>query len=67
MIQVSDCGYHKISIVHLGYVMDLVLVDVLNNALLLELSVEDDDARLVAATPELVVDDAQGFRCRRQL
>ena len=62
VIQVSDCGYHKISIVHLGYVMDRVLADVLNDALLLELSVEDDDASLVTATPELNVDDAQGFR-----
>ena len=62
VIQAIECGYHKIPIAQHGYVMDLSHVAAWNDALLLELTVEHDDARLVAATPELLVDDAQGFR-----
>ena len=63
VIQAIERRYHKISIAQHGYVMDLSHAAAWNDALRLELTVEHDDARLAAATPELLVDDAQGFRC----
>ena len=58
VIQPIVCRYHKIAVTHLCHVTHATHIPRRYSALLLKITVVDDDTSLTA-TPQLLLDDAQ--------
>ena len=52
------CGYDHVTIAHLRYIIDAAHIIC---ALLVQFSVKDHDATIVAAAPKLLVDDTSSL------
>ena len=59
MVESIGCSDDDVAIAHLGYITHVAHVTIPHSALLLNLTVKDHDTSTTAATPELLVDDAQ--------
>jgi len=59
VIQPFVCSHHKIAVTHLCHVMHIAHVTRRYGALLLKITVVDDNTGMPTATPQLLLDDAQ--------